>query len=94
MAVWQPSQIAATMRMISSSSSFLMALASTMGDAPSVQLTPASRKAFIMLRSTKSTPSWASWTPYFFISSTIALVNFVTCWREPGPTAPLIHEYA
>ena len=92
MAVWQASQMAATMRMASSSSMFLMARAETIGDMPSAHWMPWALKELIMLRSMKSTPSGALSTPYFFISSRMARVNLVTCCSAAPPTAPLIHE--
>ena len=49
---------------------------------------PAFLKAWIMLMSMKSTPSFIPATPLFFISLTRALVNFLTCCREAGPAAP------
>ena len=87
------SPIAPTMRRHSCSSTFFTARASIIGVMPSTQSIAASLKAWIMLMSMKSTPSFIPPTPLFFISWTIALVNFVTCWRDAGPAAPLIQAY-
>ena len=87
------SPIAPTIRMHSCSSTFLTALASIIGVIPSTQSIFASLKTWMILMSTKSTPSFMPSTPLFFISFWIALVNFVTCCSEAGPAAPLIHAY-
>ncbi|MNC91820.1 hypothetical protein D3C83_81440 [compost metagenome] len=57
---------------------------------PSAQSIFESLKIWIMLMSTKSTPSFWPSTPLFFISFLMALVNLVTCCSEAGPAAPLI----
>ena len=90
---WAASPMAPTMRMHSCSSTFLTALASIMGVMPSTQSILASLKTWMMLMSTKSTPSFIPSTPLFFISFTMALVNLVTCCSEAAPAAPLIHAY-
>ena len=85
-----PSPIAPTMRRHSCSSTFLIARASIIAVMPSVQSIFSSSKIFSMLMSMKSTPSLVPATLAFFISCLIALVNFLTCWLEAGPAAPLI----
>ena len=87
------SPMAPTMRRHSCSSVFFTARASIIGVMPSVQWIFASWNIWIMLMSTKSTPSFCPATPWRFISSTIALVNFLTCACDAGPAAPLIQAY-
>ncbi|MNC85436.1 hypothetical protein D3C83_10350 [compost metagenome] len=85
-----PSPIAPTMRRHSCSSTFLTARASIIAVMPSVQSIFSSANTFSMLMSMKSTPSFMPATLAFFISCMTALVNFLTCWLEAGPAAPLI----
>ena len=78
------SPMAPTMRRHSCSSTFLTARASIIGVMPSVHSILASLKAWIMLMSMKSTPSFFPATPLFFISLTMASVNFFTCCLRGG----------